>query len=266
MMHLTVADKPHEGLQLLFYSKRANFETRVLGYGSTQKIGHAGAGFGLKLSCLKEELQELDPNQPIVFTDAFDVLFQNDYSFLEKKILELGDKVLFASEATNWPDKTLVYPPTQKKYKYLNSGVFCGRAGSILKLLQEPFDAKTDDQFYYAKQFASGKSNIVLDYDQEIFACLQGISKNQLEWTGHSWKVHDAHPLLLHLNSGGTRTRLFVHIVRKLLPGCEKLARAAAWRGMLWVPWYKHRFLIAYCLVLLAIYLLKSIHFSYSSS
>jgi len=259
MLHLTVADKPHEGLRLLFETAALqNIETRVLGYGSLQKIGHGAGflkkGFGLKLSALKQELLELG-ERPVLFTDAFDVLFQHDLQRVHQKILEIGDKVLFAAEKTNWPDANLQYPQKTGPFPFLNSGVIAGRAHNILKLLQKPFDEKTDDQYYYAKQYVDG-APILLDHDAEFFLCLQGIQKSELSWNS-GWSFQEKKPAVLHLNSGGTRIRLFVPLVSKLLPGFEKLARAAAWKSIFFFSWYPHRFFMAFCLVLLALYLLK---------
>ena len=60
-VHITVANKQHPALLLLRQSAKAvSLETRVLGMGNTQKIGH-GHGFGLKLTLMKKEMEVVKP-------------------------------------------------------------------------------------------------------------------------------------------------------------------------------------------------------------
>ena len=78
MIHITIADKPHEGLRVLKHSaERLGIETRILGLGTRQLIGHGKNGFGLKLSALKQAVTALPFEQFVLFTDAFDVILQS---------------------------------------------------------------------------------------------------------------------------------------------------------------------------------------------
>jgi len=218
MLHLTVSNKPHPGLDLLKESATGSVkETRVLGMGNTTPIGHRGKGFGLKLSLLKAELLLLPPMTKILFTDAYDVLLNGSSKQLEDWIDNNRGKVLFAAERIKWPDKNLMYPSVNLPFPYLNSGVFAGRAQDILELLNEPFDNSTDDQGYYSKQYVRG-SSIVLDHTAKFFLCLCGVS------------VPHTLPLVTHLNNGLTRVKHMRTVVKKLLPNRLHLANAVVWR------------------------------------
>ena len=176
--HITVSNKPHPGLDALLVScKKFEFETRVLGMGSKTPIGHKTGGFGLKLELLKKELELLPPEQLVLFTDAYDVIVQHSLAELEQwfQDAENTNTVLFAAESSKWPleiDNLFYPPPLNFPMPYLNSGVFAGRARSILGLLQEPFTSTTDDQGYYSKQFLSGKSCIKLDHRAQLLTVL----------------------------------------------------------------------------------------------
>ena len=229
--HITVSNKPHPGLDALLLScKPFDIKTRVLGMGSTTPIGHKTGGFGLKLELLKQELELLPQEQLVLFTDAYDVIVQHSLDALEQWFQVKGhqDKVLFAAESSKWPleiDNLFYPPPFHFPMPYLNSGVFAGRAKSILSLLQEPFDSTTDDQGYYSKQFLSGKSCIVLDHRAQFFQCMVGLDAKQLEVHEKAIEFsHDsgtekwiAKPAILHLNNGTTRVKYFSKVILTVL-------------------------------------------------
>lgn len=229
--HITVSNKPHPGLDALLVScKKFEFETRVLGMGSKTPIGHKTGGFGLKLELLKKELELLPPEQLVLFTDAYDVIVQHSLAELEQwfQDAENTNTVLFAAESSKWPleiDNLFYPPPLNFPMPYLNSGVFAGRARSILGLLQEPFTSTTDDQGYYSKQFLSGKSCIKLDHRAQFFQCMVGLDAKQILVKEKSLEfLHDsgiekwtARPAILHLNNGTTRVKYFSKVILTVL-------------------------------------------------
>ena len=193
--------------------------------GNKTPIGHGGHGFGLKLLLLHQEVKILDPDSMVVFTDAFDVLIQSSLSPLETWIQENPEQILFAAETTKWPSKDIFYPPPLKlPYAYLNSGVFAGKASTILNVLESnPYTMKTDDQEYYTKIFLQPHSPIVLDHKAEFFQCLQGVHRDSIifnnkvrikHYDGSTWETE---PLILHLNNGMTRIKYFSALIHSIL-------------------------------------------------
>lgn len=248
LLHLVVSNKPHPGLDLLLASssKIPSVQTRVLGLGSSVPIGHAKKGFGLKLDLLSKELKLCPPLQPVLFTDAWDVILQGSPVGLMEWLHKHPGKVLFAAEKAKWPDKNLFYPiPLHFPFPYLNSGCFFGRAQDLLRLLQAPYTMKTDDQQFYAEQFVhSSNSTIVLDHEAEHFLCLFGASTKDVRVSdGQVW-FGKQKPFVLHLNNGATRIKWFVPITRELLgPSYVPRARQIVFRTLLAgldeLPW-KH--------------------------
>jgi len=229
LVHITIANKPHPGLDALRLSTtRHSVQTRVLGMGSKTAIGHGGNGFGLKLELLHQELKLLPLDTAVLFTDAFDVLVQDSEDAIVAWVQAHPTQVLFAAEKTKWPCKELMYPiPLRLPYAYLNSGVFAGTCAAILSLLDSaPYTNFTDDQEYYTRLFLGGAA-IVLDHRAEYFQCLQGVDSKSLVFDLKAQKVHVHHddgmapwstmPTVLHLNNGGTRLRLFPKCIRAVL-------------------------------------------------
>lgn len=248
-LHLTVANKPHPGLELLLQSargcSRAISQSRVLGMGRRERVGHnpiggaPGGGFGLKLLLLKEECSKVDPSQLVLFTDAFDILLQpgGQDSFLQLgKELQASRQVFFAAERVKWPDADAWYPPSSivLPFPYLNSGVIAGRADSILNLLQKDFTLDTDDQRYYTQQYISEYPHPVmkLDHKARFFFCMQGMKT--LQTKGSSVVFGNGVPFVLHLNSGGARIKWMKSVVNVVLGEAgQRLARQLV-RGQLW--------------------------------
>jgi hypothetical protein len=226
VLHLTVANTPHPGLDALrLTSSLHNVQTRVLGMGNKTPIGHGGHGFGLKLLLLHQELNLVPPDTPILFTDAFDVLIQSSLKPLQNWILNNPTQILFAAETTKWPSKDLFYPPPLHfPYPYLNSGVFAGRASTLLKILNDnPYTMKTDDQEYYTTIFLT-QNTIQLDHRAEFFQCLQGVDSKHITFAQKvsikhfdGQKEWETKPLILHLNNGVTRLKYFSKCIKSVL-------------------------------------------------
>jgi hypothetical protein len=260
LLHLVVSNRAHPGLDLLLASSSRipQVQTRVLGLGSRVPIGHGKKGFGLKLDLLRQELMLCPPLQPVLFTDAWDVLLQGSPNELLAWLDAHPSQVLFAAETVKWPDKNLLYPvPLQFPFPFLNSGVLCGRAQDILRLLQAPFTMKTDDQQYYAEQFvAPNNTTIVLDHKAEFFLCMMGVEAKDVSLQGKGVSFQGHKPFVLHLNNGGTRIKWFIPFARSVLgESYVSLAREIVWRtcasGLDELPW-KH-IAIAALLLLVAV-------------
>ena len=266
LLHLTVADKPHPGLDLLLDSSaRTGIQTRVLGLGSTEEVGH-GKGFGFKLRTIKAELALIPPLQLVMFTDAYDVLLQKSDSLQELIVYLQANPgvVVFAAEKAKWPDAREFYPvPLRMPFPYLNSGVYAGRAMDILQLLEAPFDSKTDDQRYFVKQYLNpGKVRIVLDHDARYFSCFYGLTTENVKTFGAGLGLEvvfpsgKTKPFAIHLNNGGVRFRWYSSAVRAILGDVQnEKVREVVWRSVVG-PFYAYRNLIALVLLLvcLAVY------------
>jgi hypothetical protein len=266
VLHLAVSNKPHPGLDILLASsaRLSRVQTRVLGLGSKTPIGHGSSGFGLKLELLKQELQLCPPLQAVLFTDAWDVVLQDSVEPLLQWLTDHPGKVLFAAETSKWPDRNLEYPiPLQFPFPYLNSGCFCGRAKDILRLLQAPFHAKTDDQLYYSQQFVDpSNTTIVLDHGAQFFLCMFGIATEDVGLHKGYMTFRDKKPIVLHLNNGATRLKWFPTVVDTVLQSKAfvGLARKIVFMG-LWDTIVHYLKFIAVALILwIVVRAVKRVH------
>lgn len=122
---------------------------------------------------------DIDLETLILVCDAYDVLCMNNCSLkkLEEKIISYFDldKVTFNAEINCYPDSKLsiFYPHVDGKWKYLNAGMYVGKAKNIISMLDQvlPKMIGSMDQLEFSKFFLE-KNLINLDYRCEVFQTL----------------------------------------------------------------------------------------------
>lgn len=178
---LTVAteEKP-ELVRLVDSGLRYGFGIKPLGLGTRWNGGDmdSGPGGGQKVNLLRDELGRLEPDVPVLFVDGYDtIVTRHARDILRAWRSVSGGSPLFAAEVHCWPDAELAdrYPPSGgSPYSYLNSGAFIGRAGDLLRIVEDGIGDGDDDQRYYTGKFLSGEHGIALDHNCQVFQCLNG--------------------------------------------------------------------------------------------
>ena len=187
---------------------------KIIGFGEKWKGGNMidGPGGGQKIIFLTNILKELDDDHLILVTDSYDVIMTANSAEIVKKYKEFNSPIVFAAEASCWPDTKLAekYPTTDSPNKYLNSGGFIGKVKDIKKILPEAFQANSDDQLYYTNKFLSedGEKLITLDYKCEIFQCLNNAETEIEILYGKSRlknKLFNSEPCHIHGNGPASR-------------------------------------------------------------
>ncbi len=162
--------------------KKYGIEPIILGMGEQWLGGNMidGPGGGHKINLLKKYLESISDNKILIFTDCYDVIMNNNINIIIEKYKKLfHGKIVFAGETSCWPDKNLIasYPEHTKNIptRYLNSGLFIGYTNDIKNVLSENILDNSDDQLYYTNLFLK-QDNITIDYNCELFLCLNGIT------------------------------------------------------------------------------------------
>lgn len=189
--------------------KRLVDSAHHFGYNLTlEGVGSQYAGHQDKINNFRDFCLKRDPEDIVLFVDAYDVLFvrpEKDLYKLWKKVCPKG-KVLFNAEKNIWPDQELIhmYPKVTTDFKFLNSGVYMGRAKDLLKILPEKGHIleKFDDQRYFANKYVLHKNkNIALDNYASCFLAMC-YSIKEIGYTGkHIYQTTTkTKPCVLHAN------------------------------------------------------------------
>lgn len=178
---LTVATELNTGIhRLLDTGERYGLDFVVLGLEQEWRGGDIAnePGGGQKINLLRPMLEQLEPNEPVLFVDGYDVVITSHAA----DILDTWHKIcqerpLFAAEVHCWPEPNLTsnYPERPTPYRFLNSGAFIGYAGALLNMINfESIEDHHDDQLYYTLRYLARIHDIVLDHHCDLFQCLNG--------------------------------------------------------------------------------------------
>jgi hypothetical protein len=204
-MHLlTVCNKRTLGLDLWEDTARLQgLVPKVLGIGDKRDLGHESKRFGLKFVLLAQHLRTLDASELCLVTDGYDVVFHN-CSNLQAVLEHLPPHMLaFAGDVFENPDKGGPYTTRHLRVPYLNSGVYAGRAGTILEVLdaalrqKDPFDL--DDQRYFTQYMFANPQRIFIDHECKVFVCMAGLeSRDYAVKEGKLVVFGSSYPSVIH--------------------------------------------------------------------
>jgi hypothetical protein len=216
MKVITVCNKRNAGLELWEKTARMeNLSPVILGLDDTRELGHDSQKFGLKFILLAQYLKTLPPHELCMVTDGFDVIFYKCEN-LEQKLSALHPaSLLFAGDVFENPDQGLPYTSTHFKVPYLNSGVYAGRASTILAVLQPALSKQyneilaLDDQRYFTQYMFSNPGVIFIDNECKYFACLAGLEyKKDFYAEAGKLKVFSQSPCVIHFQGFYKDTRI----------------------------------------------------------
>lgn len=228
MHFITVVNKEHPGLELWKYSlEKLNIKPTVL-FAPKHSLGHAKSEekgwFGQKFITLHAYLETLSNTDLCCVTDGFDVFFLEDPTLdLTEFSIQNPNTLLFASELYESPDKKRPYKNIQdKKFNYLNSGVYFGSVLNIKKSLEEALQSKNilelDDQRYFTTYYLTKQNpNIQLDLEAKYFLCLAGIddpSLSKYTYKSQSLQIDETitKPKILHFQGYYKNTKLLLDL------------------------------------------------------
>jgi len=229
---VTVATEPTSGfLRYMRSAKKNHLPVKVLGMGEEWKGGDMAnsVGGGQKVLMMRQALESYkdDPEMIILFTDAYDVLFNANRQQILEQFNKFNARVVFSAEGFCWPDAHLAseYPEVERGKRYLNSGLFMGYAPELWQILNSSEIANDDDdQRFYTKIFLDAEKRqqlqIKLDHRSDLFQNLNGAGSDiELRFTGKETAVHNTlfstQPLVIHANGP---TKLLLNTLGNYVP------------------------------------------------
>ena len=192
-----------ERLARLIKSARINNITvEIIGHG--RDINEDGKLCGKNI-WLYEKLQELNENEIIMCTDAFDVIYLASEGEILKKFKSLNTRILFGAEThlaglryNSTDHKKIMKLAKNETYKYLNSGVVIGYVSDLKKMYKNLiYDVKnipkwkwSNDQGYVSKRYANKKEPIKLDFKKELIWTDIFYDKPNWPVSDKKWELH----------------------------------------------------------------------------
>jgi len=159
---------------------------------------------------LLENIKLVPPETIVLVCDSYDVLpipnLTNEGLFSAIKHNFNLDKITFNAEKNCYPNIDLVdlYPRIKSEWKYLNAGIYVGKAGNILTMLESllPKIKYTIDQEIFSIAYINNQNNIDIDYKCKVFQTLYMLSEDDLTIDGYKIinNKTNSSPVLIHGN------------------------------------------------------------------
>ncbi len=179
-----------------------------------------GLGGGMKINLMKEFLKDKYDDDIVLFTDAYDVFYNDNLETIHERFLQMGHEIIFSGEMVCWPKPELMdmFPESPTRFRFINSGTYIGRVRELRKLMNHnQIEHHEDDQLFVHHAFFSGQYDIGIDYECYIFQTnfekIQMLDNKQLlnEETGCC-------PCIYHGNGGERAVEFFEKLYDKHYP------------------------------------------------
>lgn len=203
-------------LRFEHYCKKLGLPYKILGEGRKWHGGDmsAGMGGGQKINEVVAAIEGME-NKLLIICDTFDLIPVAGAEEILSKFNNLCgcEKILFSSEVYCWPDQNLeaVYPKTDTKYRFLNSGCIMGYRDQIYNLIKNGNNSvkdNDDDQLFFTRKYLAGE-NIVLDNQCHLFQAINGARQDIVLYKNRVYnKYTNSYPVFLH---GNGPSKLFLN-------------------------------------------------------
>ena len=190
------ATEANDGLKMLYESSlKYGIPLEYTGLNEEWSSGNEARldypGGGQKVNILKNTIKDMEDDTLVVFTDGYDVIYNEGLNVIIEKFQKFNAKVVFGAETVCWPEENLkeAYAEVDSPLKYLNSGVIIGYVGELKRITNEDISNTDDDQLYYSIKYLSGDFDIKLDHKCEIIQNLSQFDQVQInKLNSNEWK------------------------------------------------------------------------------
>lgn len=192
---ITTATSTERGfVQYLASCVRHGIIPRVLG------MGQKWEGLSHKVRLVREQLDHIDNDGLVVFTDSHDLVFQAGIEDLVRNF-DLYDKpIVFSSERDiGWPHSCEILPETPNTlYRALNSGFYMAYAGAAREMLDEAWEkdfsnGSENDQGKMQIWFSNNPDKATVDYLNALVCTSQRDDWVAVDLEYHGGMIYNKH-------------------------------------------------------------------------
>lgn len=181
-----------------------------------------------KIQLVNEYLATVPEDAVVLFMDGYDTFFADSPLEVLKRYYEMDADIVFGAERECWPvpETSDLWPETGTPYKFLNSGLYIGKAKALHDFISQSQEntANRDDQLYCQNRYLNNKTSwkVKLDVEAYIF---QNYEPDIRVVNGQLWNDQtNCCGCVYHGNGGDNAKYHFVYMAEKfdLLPEAEQ--------------------------------------------
>ena len=172
---VTVATEPEKMWALEQSAKKYYIEITNLGENHPWRDSMTTLGGMPKIQLVNEYLATIDEEDIVLFMDGYDTFLADSPQTILERFIQMEADIVFGAESECWPlpENASLWPDTGTPYRYLNSGLYIGRAKALHDFISQSQDGSSnnDDQLYCQNRYLKNKTpwKVKLDTEGYIF-------------------------------------------------------------------------------------------------
>mgnify|MGYP003146476974 FL=1 len=172
---VTVATEPEKMWALEQSAKKYYIEITNLGENHPWRDSMTTLGGMPKIQLVNEYLATIDEEDIVLFMDGYDTFLADSPQTILERFIQMEADIVFGAESECWPlpENASLWPDTGTPYRYLNSGLYIGRAKALHDFISQSQDGSSnnDDQLYCQNRYLNNKTpwKVKLDTEGYIF-------------------------------------------------------------------------------------------------
>jgi len=181
-----------------------------------------------KIQLVNEFLATISPDAIVLFMDGYDTFFADSPITILERFKDMDADIVFGAESECWPisENAEQWPDVGTKYKFLNSGLYIGKAKALHGFIaQGQESADKDDQLFCQKRYLNNKTDWKIKLDTEAYI-FQNHEPNIRVVNDQLWNDETGCcGCIYHGNGGEAAKAFFITMAEKfdLMPEAEKV-------------------------------------------
>ena len=224
---VTVATEPEKMWALEQSSKIQNVDIINLGEDHPWRDPMDSLGGMPKIQLINEYLATVKEEVVVLFMDGYDTFLADSPQAILERFTQMEADIVFGAESECWPlpENASLWPDTGTPYRYLNSGLYIGKAKALHDFISQSQDGSSnnDDQLYCQNRYLNNKTpwKVKLDTEAYIF---QNHEPDIRVVEGQLWNDKTSCcGCIYHGNGGDDAKSFFIDMAKKfaLVPKAE---------------------------------------------
>ena len=170
---VTVATEPEKMWALEQSAKKQNVEIINLGENHPWRDPMNNLGGMPKIQLINEYLATVKEEDIVLFMDGYDTFLADSPQAILERFGQMEADIVFGAESECWPlpENASLWPDTETPYRYLNSGLYIGKAKALHDFISQSQDGSSnnDDQLYCQNRYLNNKTPWVVKLDTEAY-------------------------------------------------------------------------------------------------
>ncbi len=216
---ITIATEEEKMWALRKSAERYGVNVVNIGKGHPWRDPMTGMGGLPKIQLVNEYLSTVPQDAIVLYMDGYDTFFADDPLTILERYFHMDADIVFGAESECWPlkDHAEQWPKVHTKYRFLNSGLYIGRAKALHDFISQGSNvpSQKDDQLYVQSRYLNNKIDCTVKLDVEAYI-FQNYDPNIRVVNGQLWNDETGCCGCIYHGNGGEAAKFhFAYMAEK---------------------------------------------------